>query len=200
MSIFAYKKAIPHPLLTWIGDRHLCNNAKWLWHPIGQHSQSPVRLLGVIIGQMNAKIVHAIHAFVHGELHRQNGAFARLQSHRTDGKRRRSTALYDFDVGILGKSQGLISHIRDLKGDLSGLVEFHITQVNFFLVHLQAGRSSHLEGCFRRGILAQGQKSQTYQQHTTQGKENWQPFVSPVPFFGISIGFILTHGWSSNSN
>jgi hypothetical protein len=129
--------------------------------------------LGVIIGKVNAKIVHAIHAFVHGELHRQRGGFARLQSHRTDGKRRRSTALYDFDVGILGKSQRLISHICDLKGDLSELVEFHITQINYFLIHLQAWCASHLDGGFRRGILAQGQESQAYQQHTTQGKENW---------------------------
>jgi hypothetical protein len=171
-----------------------------LRHPIGQNSQSPVRLLGVIIGQMNAKIVHAIHALVHGKLHRQRGAFARSQSHRTDGKRRRSTTLYDFNVGVFGKSQGLISYIGDLKGDLSGLVEFLITQVNFFLVDFQAGRASHLDGGFRRGILAQGQKCQAYQQYTTQGKENLQPFVSPVPFFGISIGFVLTHGWSSISN
>lgn len=66
--------------------------------------------------------MHAIHALVHHELHRQRGAFARFESHRTDGRSGWSASIHNFDVGILGKLQRLITHVGELKRDLNSLV------------------------------------------------------------------------------
>ena len=54
------------------------NSVERSGNPVGQHCQDAVRLLGIIAGQVNTKIVLAVHAFVHGELHGDGGAFAGL--------------------------------------------------------------------------------------------------------------------------
>ncbi len=45
------------------------------------------------------------HIPVHHELHADGCALPRFEDHRTDGRRRRSTALLDFDVRCFFESQ-----------------------------------------------------------------------------------------------
>ncbi len=54
------------------------NSVERSGYPVGQHRQDAVGLLGIIAGQMNPKIMLSVHAFMHGELHRDRGAFAGL--------------------------------------------------------------------------------------------------------------------------
>jgi hypothetical protein len=65
---------------------------------------------------MDAEVVHAIHSFVHHELHGEGGCFTGFKCHRTDGRRGGSTPLQYFNVGCLGKLEHLISNIGQLKG------------------------------------------------------------------------------------
>ena len=53
--------------------------------------------------QVHAEVMRAAHVAVHHEAHRQFGALAGLDRHRTDDGRGWSTALHDFDKGRLGQ-------------------------------------------------------------------------------------------------
>ena len=81
-----------------------------------------ISLLRIIARQVHAEIMHAIHTFMHHELHRQRGTFARLESHRTDGRSWRSASLHDFDVGLFDKPQCFIAYVGELERDLNSLV------------------------------------------------------------------------------
>ena len=83
--------------------------------PIGEHGQGRIRVGGAVIGQMQPEIVLPAHIAVHQEFHRYARAFTWLEDHRTDGRGGRSTPLLDFDVGILGETQGSVTCIGKLK-------------------------------------------------------------------------------------
>lgn len=82
-----------------------------LMHPIRKHNQLYFTVVWIIIWNLNTKIVHAIHALVHHELHRQCGLISGFQDHRTDGWYGGSTALCDFYNGFTRKAQRLIANI-----------------------------------------------------------------------------------------
>ncbi len=65
---------------------------------------------------MNSKIMRPIHAGVHHKNTGFNGgALTGFEDHRTDGQRRRSTTLHDFNKGVISDSQWLITYIGQLK-------------------------------------------------------------------------------------
>lgn len=108
-------------------------------NPVGKYGQCFIGLGGIIVRQVEVEIVFAIHPLVHHKLHRNGGAFAWSQRHRTDDRCGWSAPIHNFDEGLFGKPQGAVTHVGDLEGNIRELVEFHVAQVNHFLVHLQAG-------------------------------------------------------------
>ncbi len=63
-----------------------------------------VRLFGIVGDQVHGKIVRAFHSFMHHEnVGSYDRALTRLEDHRTDGQRRRSTPLQNLDIGFFLK-------------------------------------------------------------------------------------------------
>ncbi len=55
--------------------------------------------------------MHAAHVSVHVKNYRNLGAFAWLDDHRTDGRKGRSTALHNFNIGSIRNFQLLITDV-----------------------------------------------------------------------------------------
>ncbi len=68
--------------------------------------------LGFVVGfEMQAEIVHAAHVAVHHVLHRDYGAFTRVEGHRTDDRGWGSATLQYLDVRHFGEAQRLVADI-----------------------------------------------------------------------------------------
>ena len=108
-----------------------------LWNPVGENLYRPVGLGRIICNEVDAEVVFTAHIAVHHELHGQGRAVAGLEDHRTDGRGRRSASLHDLDIGRLGEAQGLVAHIRELKGSGDSLAKAHIAQVDRVFIRFQ---------------------------------------------------------------
>ena len=110
-----------------------------LGSPIRQYRQGLVTPGSIVTGEVDAKIVHAIHSFMHHELHVKGGRSPGFECHRTDGRSRGSAPLQNFNIGGFTEAQGLVTYIGEGELDFHRPSKLDITQVHFFPVHLQAG-------------------------------------------------------------
>lgn len=113
-----------------------------LWTPVRQNLHFLIWLLRIVCQEMYPEIMRSIHTSMHHKNRRfDGGAFARSESHRTDGKAGGSAALQDFHVRGLAKPQRLIAYVChfDIKGQVR--VPFFIAVIDQFLFNLN-GRPS----------------------------------------------------------
>jgi hypothetical protein len=118
----------------------------FLINPIGKHSYGVFWIGWIIRENMDPEVMRAAHIGGHGEIHGQGGAFTGLDCRRTDDRARRSTALLDFNIRLLNKSQGFIASVGQREGSGDRLSHSHLSKVNNFLVDAQA-RSDFTEAC-----------------------------------------------------
>lgn len=123
---------------------------------------------------MNAEIVRATHVAMHHESYRKQSALARIEDHRTDGRRGRSTAFHNFDPGLLDEMQRLIADIGDLKDSADPLPQAHLPKVDHLTVSFQAWRSTYLQrDCRHRLVGPDQQRSNANNQHAAQ-QDDWK--------------------------
>ena len=77
-----------------------------------------IGLAGLVGRHMHLEDMLAAHLAVHHELHRERGAFTRLEGHRTDDRLRRSAPLHNLNDGHLCKAQWLVAGVAELEPSL----------------------------------------------------------------------------------
>ena len=107
-----------------------------LRHPIRENGEGLIGLVGVVIGDMDSKVMWPAHIAVHHELHRQYRRFTWLEGHRTDGRYRRSTPLAHFDIRRLGKTQRLVADVLQFKRSRDGFSQFYVSKIDLLLIDL----------------------------------------------------------------
>ena len=74
--------------------------------------------------------MHAAHVAVHHETHGDGRRFTRVEHHRTDGGRGRSTPLDNFHVRRFSETQLLVADVGDVERDLHRLAEADVAEIN----------------------------------------------------------------------
>ena len=137
--------------------------------------------------------MHAAHLIVHNEFHGNGRAFAGFESHRTDGRIRRSTPFQDFNVGRFLETQGLVAHIGhpDNRADRRP-AQLEITVIIDILFHFELRCSGHFDSGFIWPAAAQ-KRPDSYQDQTDAG-DNQPDWETLFDFLWLKFGFISRQG------
>jgi hypothetical protein len=132
--------------------------------PIGEDGEGDIFLVGIVVREVDSKVMFPSHSAVHHKFHRKGGGFTGLKSHRTDDRSRWSTPLLDFDVWRFRETQRLIAGIGYSKGNLGESAQLLIPQIYGFFIYLKNG-TAVTNRYVRRRFFLESEKDSREQQY-----------------------------------